>query len=80
MESYRGVSRVMETRGARTRTVKDCVTTVQAHLVLKFLLTVSCVGVTRVGNPTVSLHECGGAEVFVLVPPVGRTGGGTTGT
>ena len=55
-------------------------TTVEAHLILKFLLTMSCVCVTRVGNPTVSLHECGGAEVFVLVPPVGRTGGGTTGT
>jgi hypothetical protein len=56
------------------------VTTIETHLVLKFLLTVSFVGVTRVGNPTVSLHESGGAEVFVLVPPVGRTGGGTAGT
>ena len=70
----------MEKRGVEVRTVEDCVTTVEAHLVLKFLLTMSLVGVTRVGNPAVSLHESGGAEVLVLVPPVGRTGGGTAGT
>ncbi len=80
-QGYRGVSRaMMKMRGAKTRTVKDCVTTIETHLVLKFLLTVSIVGITRVGNPTVSLHESGGAEIFVLVPPVGRTGGGTAGT
>jgi len=60
--------------------VKDCMTTVETHLVLKFLLTVSLVGVTRISNPTVSLHESSWAKVLVLVPPIGGTGGRTAGT
>jgi hypothetical protein len=36
------------------------------------------VRIPRVSNPTVGLHESSWAEVFVLVPPVGRTGGRAT--
>jgi len=76
----RNCSGGVEALWACSGAVKDRVTTIETHLVLKLFLTMTCVGVTRVGNPTVSLHESGGAEVFVLVPPIGRTGGGTAGT
>jgi len=55
------------------------VTTIETHLVLKLLFAVSFVGIPRVGDPTVSLHESSGAEVFVLVPPIGRTRSRTAG-
>jgi len=60
-------------------TVEDGVTAIQAHLVLKLLLTMRFVGITRVSNPTVGLHEGSWAEVLVLVPPVRRTGGRAAG-
>lgn len=43
---------------------------VEGHGVLETLLTLVTVGVTRVGDPAVGLHEDSGAEVLVLVPPV----------
>lgn len=49
---------------------------VERHRVLETLLALVGVGVTRVGDPAVSLHEDGGAEVLVLVPPVRRARGG----
>lgn len=43
---------------------------VERHVVLELLLALLGGLVTRVGDPAVSLHEDGGAEVLVLVPPV----------
>jgi len=60
-------------------TVEDSMATIQAHLILKFLLTMCLVGIPRVGNPAVGLHESSGSEVLVLVPPVGRARGRTAG-
>jgi hypothetical protein len=34
--------------------------------------------IPRVSDPTVGLHESSWAEVFILVPPVGWTGGRAT--
>jgi hypothetical protein len=39
------------------RTVKDGVAAIQAHLVLKLLFAMRFVGIPRVGNPAVGLHE-----------------------
>ena len=61
------------------RTVEDSVAAIQTHFVLKLLLTVCFVGIPRVSNPAVGLHESGRAEVLVLIPPVGGTGGRTAG-
>jgi len=64
--------------GTEARTVEDGVATIQAHLILKLLLTMCFIGISRVSDPTVGLHESSWAEVLVLVPPVGWTGGRTT--
>jgi len=58
--------------GASTRTVEDSVATVQAHLVLELLLTLSSVPVSGICNPPVRLHQRCRTEVLVLVPPVRR--------
>jgi hypothetical protein len=62
------------------RTVKDGVAAIQAHLVLKFLLAMCFVSISRVSNPTVGLHESSWAKVLVLIPPVGGTRGRAAGT
>lgn len=63
--------------GTEARTVEDGVATIQAHLVLKLLLTMCVVGISRVSDPTIGLHESSWAKVLVLVPPVRWTGGRT---
>jgi hypothetical protein len=64
--------------GTETLTVEDGVATIQTHFVLKLLLTMCFVGIPRVGDPTVGLHESSWAEILVLVPPIGWTGGRAT--
>jgi hypothetical protein len=64
--------------GTETRTIKNGVATIQAHLVLELLLTMCFVGIPRISNPSVGLHESRWAKVLVLVPPVGWTGGRAT--
>ena len=61
------------------RTVKDGVTAIQAHLVLKLLLAMCFISIPRVGNPAVGLHEGRWAQVLVLIPPVGGTRGRAAG-
>jgi hypothetical protein len=46
--------------------------TVQAELVLELVEALLLVRVARVGNPTIGLHQRCGAEILILVPPVGR--------
>ena len=50
--------------------VEDGVASVERHGVLHLFLALGAIRVTRVGHPSVRLHEHGGAEVLVLVPPV----------
>jgi hypothetical protein len=51
------------------------VAAIQAHLILKFLFTMCFVGIPRVCDPPVGLHESGRAQILVLIPPVGGTRG-----
>lgn len=57
------------------RTVENGVTAIQTHLVLKLLFTMCFVGIPRVSDPAVGLHESSWAQVLVLIPPVGGTRG-----
>lgn len=43
---------------------------VQRHAVVKSVLALGGLLVTRIGNPAVGLQEHGGTEVFLAVPPV----------
>jgi hypothetical protein len=61
-------------------TVEDRVASVQTKRVLHLLLSLGAVRITRIRHPSVSSHECGRAEVFVLVPPVRRARSRTTST
>jgi len=56
------------------------VAAVQAHAVVKRILSLGQLLVTRVGDPAVRLEKDGGAEVLLLVPPVRWAGGGAAGT
>jgi hypothetical protein len=62
------------------RTIKDGVAAIQAHLILKLLFAMCFVGIPRVSDPAVGLHESSWAQVLVLIPPVGGTRGGAAGT
>jgi hypothetical protein len=64
-----GKSRV-QALGASPAAVEDGVATVQAHAVVEAVHTLGSLLVTRVGDPAVRLHEYGGAEVLLAVPPV----------
>jgi hypothetical protein len=67
--------RRVQSLGARPRAVENGVASVQAHAVVKSILALGLLLVTRVGDPAVRLEEHGGAEVFFLVPPVRGTRG-----
>jgi hypothetical protein len=56
--------------GASPAAVQDGVATVQAHAVVEAVHALCGLLVTRVGDPAVRLHEDGGAEVLLAVPPV----------
>ena len=60
----------VETLGAGTAAVEDGVASVQAHAVVEAVHALCGLLVTRVGDPAVRLHEHGGAEVLLAVPPV----------
>jgi hypothetical protein len=47
------------------------VASVKAHAVVKRVLALSNLLVSRVSDPAVRLEEHGGAEVLLLIPPVG---------
>jgi len=64
--------RRVETLGARPRAVKDGVASVQAHAVIKGVLALRLLLITRVGDPAVRLKEDSGSEVLLLVPPIRR--------
>jgi len=74
----RNCSGRIETLWTCSGTVEDGVAAIQTHLILKFLLTMCFVTIARVSDPAISLHERSWAEVLVLVPPVGWTGGRAT--
>lgn len=52
---------------------------VQAHAVVEGVLALVGLFVTGVGDPAVRLHQHGGAEVLLAVPPVGWAGGRAAG-
>lgn len=62
--------RRVEALGARSAAVQNGVASVQAHAVVQLVLTLGGLLVTRVGDPTVRLHEDSRAEVLFAVPPV----------
>ena len=61
--------------GTRPRAVENGVATVEAHAVLKGLLTLGLLLVAGVGEPAVRLQQDGGAQVLLRVPPVGGARG-----
>lgn len=60
----------VQTLGASPRAVENGVATVDAHAVVQSGLTLSGLLVTGIGHPTVGLHQDGGTEVLLAVPPV----------
>jgi hypothetical protein len=56
------------------------VAAIQTHAVVQSVLTLRLPLVSRVGDPAVGLEKDSGAEVFFLVPPVGRARGRAAGT
>jgi hypothetical protein len=56
------------------------VASVQAHAVVESILALGHLLVSRVGDPAVRLEKHGGAEVLLLVPPVGWARGRAAGT
>lgn len=62
----------VEVLGASPGAVHDGVASVEGESVLELLSSLLAEVVTGVGHPSVSLHEDGGTEILVLVPPVGR--------
>jgi hypothetical protein len=71
--------RRVQSLGTCPRAVENGVATVQAHAVVERILSLGQLLVTRVGDPAVRLEQDGGAEVLLLVPPVGWAGGGAAG-
>ena len=67
--------RRVEALGAGPGAVEDGVAAVDAHAIVQGVLAGGSLLVTRVGDPAVRLHQHGGAEVFLAVPPVRRAGG-----
>jgi len=65
--------------GASPRAVEDGVATVDAHAVIKSMLTLGGLLVTRIGQPTVRLKQDGRTEVLLAVPPVRRARGRAAG-
>jgi hypothetical protein len=61
----------VQSLGARPRAVENRVASVQAHTVVERILSLGLLLVSRVGDPAVRLEQDGGAEVLLLVPPVG---------
>lgn len=66
--------RWVETLWTGTAAVENGVASVQAHAVIEVLLALLGLLVTRVGDPSVGLHEHGWAKVLLAVPPVGWAG------
>lgn len=60
----------VQSLGARPRAVENGVASVQAHAVVKGVLALCLLLVSRVSNPSVRLEEDGRAEVLLLIPPV----------
>jgi len=68
-----GSARVQTLR-ADFSAVHDSVASVQRPFVSQLVQTLSLEVVTRVHDPPVSLHDNGGPEVFVTVPPIAGAG------
>ena len=62
--------RWIQSLGACPGAVHNRVASVQTKGVLQLLSPLVAKVISRVGHPSVRLHEYGGAEVLVLVPPV----------
>lgn len=60
--------------------VHDGVTSVNTEGILKFTQTFSGVFITGINDPTISLHENSGTQVFISIPPVRGTRGGAAST
>jgi len=72
-----GSARV-EALGAGLGAVHDGVTPVDGEGITELVQPLVGGVITRVNHPTVGLHQNGGTEVLVTVPPVRRARGGTT--
>jgi len=69
----KGTSRV-ETLGACERAHTNLVALTEFHITAELLETLICVLIARVNNPSVGLHENGGSQIVLRVPPVRRAG------
>jgi len=78
LDAGNGLSRI-ESLGTGFGAVQDGVASVDGIVVLKFLHPLLGFLITRVDHPAVGLHEDGGAEIFVAVPPIRRAGGRAAG-
>ena len=79
LELVNGATRV-QVLGASLGAVHNCVATVKLVSIVQVVQTLLGHLITGIGNPTVSLLKDGRTQVLVSMPPVGRTGGGTTST
>jgi len=70
-----GFARV-QTLGAGLGAVHDGVAAIDRERVLQLVQALGGMLITGVDDPAVGLHEHGGAEVLVAVPPIGRAGCG----
>jgi len=61
-------------------TVENSMASVERKRILELLLTIFAIRITRIGHPSVSLHQNGWTQVFILVPPVAWTTSGAAST
>lgn len=69
----------VETLGARPCAIENRMASVQAHRVVKGVLSLGLSLVTRIDDPSVRLQEDGGTKVLLGVPPVRRARGRAAG-
>lgn len=72
--------RWVQALGASPRAVENGVASVQGHGVVKGVLSLGGLFVSRIGDPSVRLKEDGWAEIFFAIPPVRGTRCATAGT
>jgi len=60
----------VETLRAGPSAVEDCMTPIKTHLILQLLLPLGRLGIPRIRNPPISLHQRRRTQILVLIPPI----------
>jgi hypothetical protein len=69
----------VQTLRTRSRAVQNGMTSVQTHRVIHSGLPLLLLRISAIRQPPVTLHQYGGAEVLLRVPPIRWAGGGAAG-